>query len=193
MFSFIKYLGLLLFSIITTVSTQTYIDNKYAIEMRNKNIILHDIRNFLPFVYNITLKFLLDFSSGSLPFYTFTIWSCDEKKILILSWSILVLLRTICFSITILPPPSHVHHPFKFTGGSCDAIFSGHTMMVVLNFMILMKYHNPFILWCLSFLYSICVLISRSHYSVDVFLAYVITISVYLNISNNFIFINSLF
>ena len=191
MFTLLAYTFLVLFSSFTTISIQTYIDNKYSIEMRNKNIVLHDIRNLFPFIYNIPLKLFLDITSGSLPFYTLAVVPYDDKIILMVSWSILILLRTVCFSITILPPPAHIHHPFRFTGGSCDAIFSGHTMMVVLNCMILMKSHNPIILWSYSVIYSIIVLITRSHYSVDIFLAYIITISIYINIEyNKYLFIN---
>jgi len=57
--------------------------------------------------------------------------------------------------------------------------------MIVLNFMVLMKDHNPIILWSYSIIYSILVLITRSHYSVDIFLAYIITISIYMNIEYN--------
>ena len=60
MFTLFKYLCLVLFSSFTTISIQTYIDNKYSLEMRNKNIVLHDVRNLLPFIYNRRLKLFLE-------------------------------------------------------------------------------------------------------------------------------------
>jgi hypothetical protein len=175
-------------SSISTLLTQNFIDNKYYTEMYNKRILLHDIRDFLPIYNNLYITLFLDGTCILLSYYTCSIISKEDIKLFFFVYTVLMLLRNICYSITILPPPSPNKNKSIFIGGRCDAIFSGHTTLIVLNVLILSKYVNNYlILYLFSLFYSYILLTSRAHYSIDVFIAYILTISIYNNISNNLI------
>ena len=160
-----------------------YVDNTD----NDKLIVLADIRNFLPYYKNIYLSIFIDGTCFVLSLYTITILSEKEINRYFFTWCFIMFLRSICFTITILPSPScYTTSKVLFVGGKRDAIFSGHTVITILNFLILSKYYKNFFLnICLFFsslFYSYLLLLTRSHYSVDIFLAYIITISIYINI-----------
>ena len=75
--------------------------------------------------------------------------------------------------------------------GYCnDKIFSGHTsiMIIVILTIINEKLINPsynHLLIIVCMIYSGLILSSRNHYTVDVILAYIISISVYYNLKNS--------
>lgn len=184
------YVLLFILSSAISIATQEYIDNKYQKKMRLVEQ-LPDIRDKLPYLYNLHLKKLIDLWSSFIFSYTLVVVSYGDKLNLLSTWSILSIIRSWCFSITILPPPSPCHNYIRFTGGSCDAIFSGHTMMSVLSSIIIIEHYNNYIisisLILISILYTLSILITRGHYSVDILLAYILTISIYYNNKNVFI------
>jgi len=95
---------------------------------------------------------------------------------LMLNYAILMILRVITFSITILPSPicSKRSHPLAM-GGCRDMIFSGHVTSMLLLAYTLYK-HNPqyetaLILYCT--IGSLLIIATRSHYTIDVIVAYI--------------------
>jgi hypothetical protein len=95
-------------------------------------------------------------------------------------YSYLILLRFICFHLTILPPPMKLKNRLSFSiipNYTYDFIFSGHTMTCVLSIFCTNK---SLILYCflLSLLCSLSVIVSKEHYTIDVIVAWISTYSV---------------
>ena len=112
--------------------------------------------------------------------------------------SIIVLIRTISSSITDMPSsnPNCKYHTdfnsiYSYTLGHCfDKIFSGHTATTLLLILCANQFNlisdSNFIYWI--FIHIIYVYIglicTRHHYSVDVFISYIITPLIYNSIKN---------
>lgn len=102
---------------------------------------------------------------------------------------ILNLLRPLFYVITVIPDPQEKHEENKINSnlydilvGSCkDMIFSGHVSNSFLGLLYLMKYFN------LSFIFVILhqaililwMLCQRRHYTIDIVIAYLVTILVF--------------
>jgi hypothetical protein len=104
-------------------------------------------------------------------------------------------LRICVFSLTILPSPKAFCrfrgpvNPFKaLIGGACnDLLYSGHVTVYTLTgiaFTILtrkyssriLRYGLPCLIWCHIIQRIICTIIQRHHYSVDMFLGFIVTL-----------------
>ena len=105
-------------------------------------------------------------------------------------FSIILLLRSITISSTILPPIDR-NCDFKlnmhtFMDGHClDKIFSGHTAFSLLLVFVCNKYSilsNSFIyiLLFIQLVLALSLILTRGHYTVDVILGYLITIPILL-------------
>lgn len=105
-------------------------------------------------------------------------------------FSIILLLRSITTSSTILPPINS-NCDFKlsmntFMEGHClDKIFSGHTAFSLLLVFVCNKFNilsNSFIyiLLFIQFVLAVSLILTREHYTVDVILGYLITIPILL-------------
>eukprot|EP00760_Papus_ankaliazontas_P025579 PhM_4_TR2798/c0_g1_i1/m.22134/K04714/SGMS; shingomyelin synthase len=116
-----------------------------------------------------------------------------------LTWSVCVLWRTLCFSVTSLPATDNhcQHHEsyemedvyenmftlFTSTGSKgthCgDLLYSGHTLSIILSFMTIFTYSKSKLLkgMCLVLtpLSWYTILVSRSHYSIDVLVSVLLT------------------
>jgi hypothetical protein len=107
------------------------------------------------------------------------IWEFAEKFLL------LIFLRSLTILFTILPKHENCSKRFEWSTclvGQCyDKIFSGHTALTVLAALLLHRGgYIPTWLGILFVLFeTVFILITRSHYSVDVFFAMVITYLVY--------------
>jgi hypothetical protein len=68
-------------------------------------------------------------------------------------------------------------------GGCYDKIYSGHFSAVFMSLLILYtsKYINLFTLVFLSVIFGTLIVTSRSHYTIDIFVAFLIVIIVYQN------------
>lgn len=97
--------------------------------------------------------------------------------------SYLYILRGASFVMTVLPNPNNHESPTPFSAFRSDMIFSGHTMIYVLSMEHLSDFYNSIIFTTFNFLSTIAfgwlVIKNRNHYSVDIFLAIVITKLVY--------------
>ena len=106
-------------------------------------------------------------------------------------FSVIVSLRIITSTITEVPssdPNCNTSETgiFKYISGHCfDKIFSGHTACTLL--LVLIAYDNELITWnkyliyqVLQIIYAFMLVFTKGHYSVDVFLSYIIVIPIYL-------------
>jgi hypothetical protein len=96
------------------------------------------------------------------------------------------LIRSLTIISTILPKHEKCNREdssfFSRLLGDCyDKVFSGHTSFVFLNTLILLreKYISLMTLFTINATESIIILLTRSHYTIDVILAYFITYLVY--------------
>lgn len=104
--------------------------------------------------------------------------------------SILLFIRSITTLVTILPAQSKNCENRKswmtYLNGHCiDKIFSGHTSLSLLVVLLYYKYSILprrwiHLLFCIQIMAAYCLILTRSHYTVDVIVAYMITIFVYL-------------
>ena len=106
-------------------------------------------------------------------------------------FSIIIFLRCITVCVTIIPPTKNCkqieyNNIYSFLNGHCiDKIFSGHTSFMIILFFIIYKnkiLNNNLLLGYLFLILinSFLIVATRSHYTVDVILAYIIVPSVLL-------------
>lgn len=100
-------------------------------------------------------------------------------------YAILIIIRTISMSITILPDWCTTiwkkYGKNNVFGGCRDKLFSGHTATALLFSLFIYKKTNMVGIFLLPVIVSLCTLISREHYSIDVLFAWIITIFVWQN------------
>ena len=105
-------------------------------------------------------------------------------------FSVLVLLRSITSYVTILPSQTSKCKNnlglLRYINGHCiDKIFSGHTATSLIIILMYHKYNiisknMVYFLLGIQFLLAISLIVTRGHYTIDVVIAYLITIFVYL-------------
>ena len=113
-------------------------------------------------------------------------------------FSIILVLRLITNFSTIIPPikcrynksRANINKPINYLiGHNYDKIFSGHTSVILILIMIyssrkIISKNKCFILFIFNIIYSFLILITRQHYTVDVILAYIITIPYFYLLKN---------
>ena len=119
--------------------------------------------------------------------------------------SIIYILRAICFTVTVLPSPSkececewEIEPKTKlrkflniiYQEGCNDCIFSGHTSTMIMSTLFLLRYNinNTFvkvILIIYNILGALAIIVTRLHYTVDVFLATIINILLFFAFGHN--------
>ena len=127
------------------------------------------IVNLIPLLFLGTFLF----TKGNL------IWEFAEKFLL------LIFVRSLTIFLTILPKHEHCSKRFQWSTclvGQCyDKIFSGHTALTTLAALLLVR--GGYIPSWLGILFvtfeTIFILVTRSHYSIDVFFAMVMSYLVY--------------
>lgn len=103
--------------------------------------------------------------------------------------SVLLFMRSVSFSLTLLPDVTQeFKKPKIFCGATHDLIFSGHTVFAVLPlyiYSIITPSNTVVIVFMvvLNIINTICIVWFRRHYSVDVWLAHVLTFFVFHFIS----------
>ena len=95
------------------------------------------------------------------------------------------IIRAITIQLTILPKYElcKVNTNATFKGGCYDKIFSGHIALCFMSSIILYvnNYINMFILAFINILNMYFIIVSRSHYTIDVIMSFLITFMVYQN------------
>jgi hypothetical protein len=92
----------------------------------------------------------------------------------------LMLLRCICFSVTLLPDSSQMCRVSNHIGSCYDLIFSGHSTAMFLSTYILRDYFKLnrikySILQFNNLITSFLIIVCRNHYTIDVIVAYIAT------------------
>lgn len=97
---------------------------------------------------------------------------------------LLMVLRALCFSSTILPDSSETCMSTNYMGSCFDLIFSGHTTIMLLStyiikdfFLVSLQVYN--LLLFLNLINAVLIILCRNHYTVDVILSLIITHFVY--------------
>ena len=158
---------------------QTNNGNSHIIDVLHENI--PDISHF----YKIE-----DFILGITVIVFFWLYKFKYVKDFAILFIIIRTLRLITMSVTILPKPVAQHNnKYKntimrfFFGGANDLIFSGHTAFMLLLLLFISKsVHGnmgKLLLVVYALIYSFIIILLRNHYTVDVILAWYITITTY--------------
>lgn len=144
-----------------------------------------------PKVYDISHKFLPDFNScnclNHIITLTFLLPLLTNFNLLteFLSYSIVILtIRMFVKLATILPKDKRCKIGNSFIVGGCyDKIFSGHFSTVFLATLLYLKYNYINIngLIIINLINSFGILTTRSHYTVDLIMAFFVTLFVYQN------------
>ena len=120
----------------------------------------------------------------------FYLYGFKHIKDFVILFLIIWTLRLITISVTILPNPNIHNNNEKrpkymriFCGGCNDLIFSGHMSLMLLLLLYISKSVPSIIgkvgILIYALLYSIVILLLRNHYTVDIVLAWFITIATY--------------
>lgn len=122
---------------------------------------------------------------SGLMLYHFDQRSLDCFRTFLVSHGVLIFLRAISFAGTLLPDASQQCHVSLFVGSCHDLIFSGHVTIMLICVLLAQHYYEiPPVLRVFVGLDAaiVCffVISSRNHYTVDVVLAVVVTLLVYL-------------
>lgn len=101
-------------------------------------------------------------------------------------WLVVFTIRTIVINITILPKDKKcdiVKHSSPYVGGCYDKVYSGHfaVFFTCLLFLYKKKYINMFIFALSSIIMGTLIVASRSHYTIDVIVSFLIVLVFYQN------------
>ena len=96
----------------------------------------------------------------------------------------ILLLRLIIINLTILPKHKDCVIDIKKVFGGCyDKIFSGHFATIFLITLLLWKYRyiSIVLVYIINIISALLILVTRSHYTIDIVVAFFITLFVYQN------------
>ena len=104
--------------------------------------------------------------------------------------SIILLMRAFTIQMTILPKLTNINIPKnlleRFTKGhTSDYIFSGHTSVILIIILTFYKHQlidiNEFkLVGFLHFIMAVLLVVTKAHYTIDIFLGFILTIAVFL-------------
>lgn len=152
-----------------------------------------------PKVYDISHRFLPDYSDNKniiLLKDVFTLVSSLSPFLIIRNGSafkdylsyyiVIILIRCVFINSTILPKTKHCHvKSYIDMSNSCyDKIFSGHFTTLFLATLIFYKYSiitNVYVLIIMNVVNALLILMTRSHYTVDIMVALITTLLVFTN------------
>ncbi len=132
--------------------------------------------------YRVVPEFLHVIPVFILTFYVF--WFRRSNLICLKEFlckhGILMMMRGIFFSVTLLPDSSQMCQLSNHLGGCFDLIFSGHSTIAFLSTLLLIK-HYPVPLFLQNMLHIInivtfcMIVLCRNHYTIDVLLSVILT------------------
>jgi hypothetical protein len=95
----------------------------------------------------------------------------------------ILLIRSITISLTVLPKSNSCKEKGGFKGGCYDKIFSGHFASVMIATLLLYeyKYINLSVLMLINLINGSLILLTRHHYTIDIVVAFFVTMFVYQN------------
>jgi len=196
MFLFIVILFIIInsyFSYLTHLNGTSFYDQR----IKEKKIIpkVFDIgHKYLPnLTDNIHLLSIINFSAVLTPFIVHFLMGYDILPEFMYYFAIVYLIRIITINSTILPKQKMCMDEFNFKSmfnGHCyDKIFSGHFASIFL--LVLMVYKKniftniPF-LGIYLIINALSILMTRSHYTIDIIIASIVVMFVYFNIPYKF-------
>jgi len=186
---------IILFAIISLFSYLTHLNGNKFYENRIKN------NKINPKVYDIGHKYLPNLSENNFllttinifvvipPLIIFLLYGNDIFYEFIYYFFIIYLIRMIMINLTILPKYKMCEDKFEiynlFNGHCYDKIFSGHFASIFLLILIVYKHNiitNIPILIIYGLFNFISILLTRSHYTIDIIVAIIVVLVAYLNI-----------
>jgi hypothetical protein len=169
--------------LLCTIYLTHYLDN-------NSENYYKDRINKYPKVYDVGHKYLPDFSHYEyvsnyyMVFFIVTVICLPIYKEFIGFMITILSLRLIIIHLTILPKNKYCDiDTQKIFGGCYDKIFSGHFSTIFLISLLLWKhkYISFLLLFVINIISVVLILITRSHYTIDIVVAFFITLFVYQN------------
>ena len=166
---------------------QYHLENKSEvfynnIKLKQKSKIYDVIHNNLPSMRNLSIIV------EAIPFILLAFILFIDLKIFynILGFIItIIVFRLFIIHLTILPKDKKcdIKNSSVYNGGCYDKVYSGHFAAVFICLLILYKnkYINIFTLVFLSMVMAFLLILTRSHYTIDIFVAFFIVIIVYQN------------
>jgi hypothetical protein len=97
---------------------------------------------------------------------------------------IIIVIRMITIQLTVLPKTTcDIKTSFDLSGYCYDKIFSGHTafMCLLTLFLYNLKKISVFALIIINVLYGLLIISARSHYTIDVVVAFIVTLLIFQN------------
>lgn len=156
----------------------------YLLQNNVEDIPLNDIvHNNLP---HLTNYYLNDICVTLLLLYTLFVLDKKHLRKYIIILSLLYSIRAISFSVTQLPSPN-IGCKKRTIHNTCnDLMFSGHTTLLTTSLLALYFWKNIKILpLMLYYLVTIAfVILPRKHYTVDIFIASVLSSSIFYNLKD---------
>jgi hypothetical protein len=192
---FVLFLGIYMCVVLKSISDnfRENIFTKYHYQNSSNNIKLFDLGfKYIPYFKNSIIDDILVIC----PLFLFILYTPNIKDYIFVLFTI-YLLRQICTILTILPPIPQCHTSIKnrfknnivktlerFSYNSCsETVFSGHTALLLVTILFLLP-RLPNYAKVLAYIYTIVtsfIIISiRHHYSIDVFLSWIICVLFYI-------------
>jgi hypothetical protein len=191
-----SWLIIFLFYVVNTIfSYATHKNGSDFYEDRIKN------NKTTPKVFDIGHKYLPDMSDSVLlpallngmvvlgPIFVDLVLDYKITNEFIYYFIIIMFIRMIMMNVTILPKNKKCNQEFSFISsfnGHCyDKIFSGHFASTFLLVLILYNRKittNPLILGGLATSNALLILLTRSHYTIDILVSAIVVLFVYLNV-----------
>ena len=177
---------LVFFIIVGVIIASNYIShiigsNYYKENKTNK---VHDIlQDVLPDLHNY--HYVIDLIGLAVLIPAFFYFNETLTIEFLTKFLIIMFIRAFTVISTVLPKYEHCDETFTFRsfflGGCYDKIFSGHTSFILLLTLIYLREHiiNGLALLGINFVNILAILLTRSHYTVDVILAVFVTTTVF--------------
>jgi hypothetical protein len=150
----------------------------------NKSNTIHDLlQDVLPDYHNF--HFIIDIIGLAVLIPAFFFFNETLTIEFLTKFLIIMFIRAFTVISTVLPKYENCDETFTFRsfflGGCYDKIFSGHTSFILLLTLMYWKEHiiNGLTLFGINFVNILAILLTRSHYTVDVILAVFVTTTVF--------------
>ena len=180
-----KTIVFLIISILFSQLSILYVNYKEKdnIDPPLKDMIVDNLPDFSEFMYLYDMM--------SLPPFILTLLYIKKMPIsnLIRNLSIIFTLRGICILTTSLPKFESCKIDYRdiksmFTGGCYDKIFSGHIAFIITFILYLINYTEQkdykIIYYFYAILASLLSFVTKSHYSIDVIISWIISFSIFI-------------
>lgn len=172
--------------IVAVIISSNYISHKIGSNYYKKNTSnkIHDLlHDFLPDLYNY--HYIIDLIGLAVIIPAFFYFNDSLTIEFLTKFLIIMFIRAFTVISTVLPKYENCDETFTFRsfflGGCYDKIFSGHTSFILLLTLIYWREHliNGATLLGINFVNILAILLTRSHYTVDVILAVFVTTTIF--------------